>query len=619
MRTAEVVICAFSMLVAAPAFEAAERPAAGGTSTSASHGLSKASHGSTSERKQKNWWWDQSAGASQKGASAGRHGSEKTPARATSRSIETGRKPGDKHGARSEGAAGRGGHGEGSGHARTATYPRMALDWPEAEVGLIALAWPTITLAWPAPAGAGSPEPAPAPPSVISLRWPETPPGPTLTPPPAAPPAAAPKPSAPAISTKPLSAAPPTGASVRDKEEWPGWLQVGAEARGRAEMFTGIGYQRGNQDLYYLHRLRLNAAIQARSWLRLFTQVQDSEALGFNTRPIPNNHADTVDLRQGYLELGNARDTPWGLRVGRQELIFGEERLIGAGNWGNVARTFDAARLSYTRKGARLDWFASSVVAPVNGRFNRLQDGNNLYGFYSSLDNPGHKGVIEPYLLWKTTRLVRAEIGPPGALDVYTYGARASGQLPGRFDYNIEMALQRGRAAGDDLAAWAGHWVLGYPLWDGAEAPRLVAEYNFASGDKNGSDGQRGTFDQLFPTNHSKYGTVDRFGWRNLHDAMAGLEWKPRRKWKFNLDYHSFWLATRRDALYAEAGGAVVRNPNASSNHIGQEVDLQCVYLYSRQLQFGLGYGYLFGGAYLEQSTPGSPASAPYVMWNYKF
>jgi hypothetical protein len=431
---------------------------------------------------------------------------------------------------------------------------------------------------------------------------PPTPPAPPMTP--TAPP---PPPRPPAASA----------ASPASREEWPGWLQVGVELRGRAERFTGIGFQSGNDDLYYLHRARLNAAVQVRPWLRLVTQVQDAQVLAYAVRPAPASVADTLDLREGYVELRPGG--PWQLRAGRQELAFGEQRQVGHGNWGNTARSFDAVRLSYTSQRVRFDWFASSVVVPVNGRFDRRQDGNNLHGFYASFDHRAHKGVIEPYVLWKTTPLAAAEAGRFGDLDVYTYGLRAVGQLRPRWDYGVEVALQRGHVAADRLAAWAGHWALGYRLGEDTRAPRLVLEYNFASGDKNPTDGRRGTYHQLFPTNHDKYGTVDRIGWRNIHDAMAGLEWKPYRKWKLNLDFHSFWLASRRDAFYSEAGAVLFRNPAVAGSHVGYEADLQALYQYSKQLQWGLGYGYLFSGEYLRQASSGASGSAPYIMWNYRF
>ena len=404
-----------------------------------------------------------------------------------------------------------------------------------------------------------------------------------------------------------------TATAILPAQTLPHWLKVGAEVRGRGEAFTSWNFVPGEDNSYYLHRLRLNAAIEPASWLRVFLQAQDSQAPGYR-RPVPDNVADTLDVHQAYFEVG--RSEGWSLRFGRQEMIFGEERLVGASNWSNTGRSFDAVRLGWQRAKTRLDWFASAVVVPVNGLFDRPRTANKLYGFYSTF---GERKVLQPYFFWKTNTRVRGERGEFGDLDVLTWGARSVGKLPRRFDYSLETALQSGHSARDEIRAWAGHWVLGYALAKDDRAPRLVAEYNYASGDKDARDGRRGTFDQLYPTNHNKYGTGDRVGWRNIHDAMGGLEWRPKRSVRCNLDYHSFWLATRRDALYTEAGAVYVRNPNATSNHMGQEIDLQTDWRYSEHIRLGGGIAHLFPGRYLHESTRGGAVTAPYVMWTYSF
>jgi hypothetical protein len=397
----------------------------------------------------------------------------------------------------------------------------------------------------------------------------------------------------------------------------PRWLRVGGEIRGRGEMFTGLNYVPGNDDGYYLHRLRLNADIEARPWLRFSAQLQDSQAPAYR-RPVPSNVANTFDLRLAYVEFGAAREG-WALRFGRQEFSFGEERLVGAANWGNTGRAFDGFRLSYKTASARLDWFATSPVVPLNGGFDRPRTNNKFHGFHGSIEDLVPQSTLEPFFFIKTNTQVRGELGDLGDLDVYTPGLRWVGKLPYRFDYNVEMAFQWGHAAGDGIRAWAGHWLLGYSPWKHERAPRLVTEYNFGSGDPNPSDGRRQTFDQLFPTNHGKYGTTDRLSWRNMRSAMAGLEWKPDPAWRVNLEYHSFWLADRRDALYSEPGVALFRNPAASTSRVGSEINLLAFWRVSSHIRLAAGFSHFFPGRFLTESGRATGVTAPYGMWSYFF
>jgi hypothetical protein len=401
------------------------------------------------------------------------------------------------------------------------------------------------------------------------------------------------------------------------QERLPAWLKLGVEIRGRLEAETGFKPSPGPDDTYYLHRLRLNVGIEPASWLRFYFQGQDARAAGYD-HPVPASVADSMDLRLGYVEIGGTPEMPWTLRVGRQELRFGESRLIGSSNWSNVARSYDVLQLTYKTPGVHLDWFAAAVVPTVNGRFDRPALRNGVYGFYSSFDKLIRKAVVEPYVFWKTESVVRGELGGAGDQDVYAPGIRMVGHLPWRLDYNFEAVVETGHNAQDRIRAWAGHWLLGWTLPVAAWQPRLVSEYNYASGDGNPHDGRHCTFDPLYPTNHAKYGAADRVTWRNIHDLMGGIAVKPLKNWRYELDYHGFWLATRQDGLYSASGALVVIDPGATSSFVGSEIDLLAFYERSERLQIGFGYAHLFAGPYLRQSTKERGSTYPYVMWSYR-
>ncbi len=129
------------------------------------------------------------------------------------------------------------------------------------------------------------------------------------------------------------------------KKHLPGWLGFGGQYRGRVEGQTGREFIPGNNDFYYLSQLRLDFNIRVCSSLRLMVQGQDSHAPGLEIDPRPPSFQNSFDLRQGYLDLHRGDRRSVGLQLGRQEISFGEERVIGAGNWSNTSRSFDAARL----------------------------------------------------------------------------------------------------------------------------------------------------------------------------------------------------------------------------------------------------------------------------------
>src|SRR4029079_4832001 len=130
------------------------------------------------------------------------------------------------------------------------------------------------------------------------------------------------------------------------------------------------------------------------------------------------------------------------------------------------------------------------------------------------------KQAIEPYFFWRQSRNFTAELGGVAPLHQATTGLRMAGKVPAGFDYSGEVAVQSGSVGPDDVRAWAGHSAVGQTHG----RARVLGEYNYASGDANSTDGKRGTFDQLYPTGHDKLGLSDQVGWRNIHNARAGVE-----------------------------------------------------------------------------------------------
>jgi hypothetical protein len=389
---------------------------------------------------------------------------------------------------------------------------------------------------------------------------------------------------APAPAAKSGPAPAPAPAAATGLNQWmPGWLSSSVEVRGRAELYTGLGFVPDKEDGYYLHRLRINTTVRIRPWLRTFLQLHDSRVAGYSRGTVPASMANSVDVRQAYVELGGSERDPVGFRLGRQALVFGDMRLVSTSNWGNVGPAYDGARFTVKTSRVRVDAFATTLVTAANHQFDRPRQDRRLHGLYAAFPKLLPAATGEAYFLWKHNLRTTDLLGRAGGLQVYTSGGHVFGKLPASFDYNVEMALQTGREVRDTMRAWAGHWEAGRTFATLAGKPRVFLEYNYATGDRDPADGRRRTFDCLYPTD--KYGTADTIAWRNIHEPIANIEFKPNKKWKLKLAHHSYWLADRRDALYSFTGAVLARNPNATSSHVGSELDFRAIYQQSPRLQ----------------------------------
>jgi hypothetical protein len=405
----------------------------------------------------------------------------------------------------------------------------------------------------------------------------------------------------------------------RANEVMPSWLRLRGEFRERFEGFTHAAFTPSRDDTYWLSRLRLNAAITpGRRWSAL-VQVQDARVADKSVGPTAPPFRGPLDLRMACADVGDMQKGAVAVRAGRQELAFGEQRLIGHLNWTNTARTFDGARATLRRGGYQVDLFGVSVVRIQDDSFDKSGNGNRLGGAYGALSTLVPNAVVEPYVFWRADRDLRTETATTGNLNQTTVGTRFNGRLPAGFDYGVEMAIQTGSLGSDAVGAWAGHWQLRRSL----AAPmslRLIGEFNYASGDADPTDGHRRTFDQLYPTGHDKYGLADQIGWRNVQHVRAGMEITPVRGWPITASHHGWWVADPHDALYNAGGAAIARVAGgAASTRVGQELDVQLTKALIPQIQVAAGYAHLVTGPFLKEATPGANYSYPYVMVTYVF
>jgi hypothetical protein len=190
------------------------------------------------------------------------------------------------------------------------------------------------------------------------------------------------------------------------------------------------------------------------------------------------------------------------------------------------------------------------------------------------------------------------------------------------FDYELEAAFQTGEVRGLDLRAGAVHLGGGY-TFPGAWKPRLGIEYNYGSGDRDPTDSDIETFQNLFPTNHKFYGYMDVFSWQNLHDFAVSFKCVPLKDVTVQLDYHAFWLASTDDVWYRANGTTAVRPLDAAAraadNYAGSEVDLTVTWKVNRVFQIQAGYSHFFAGTYLSDTGASDDADFGYLQATLTF
>ncbi len=398
---------------------------------------------------------------------------------------------------------------------------------------------------------------------------------------------------------------------------WTKHFTLHGAARARWESTLGTDFSPTPANSYVLTRVKLSLAYEPVSWFRLLAEAQDARVMAYKTVPT-SSYANPFDLRQAYLELGKQEGPVWG-RAGRQELTLGSGRLVASSDWGNVPKTYDVIRGSMRGGGMNLDVAAGSVVLADPKRMDRHKPGEHFYAAYSTWSRLLPAGTVEPYFIAKTQLGVKSKDGKSGDADTLAAGLRVTGKGNWGFDYSAEAVHEMGTYANDQVRAWATASTLGWTASHIPGNPRFLVEYVFASGDSGRKDSAHQAFDFMYGLNQPMNSYTGQFVWRNLKDARAGVSWNILKPLKLSVDFRDYWLANTQDGLYNIAGTRTAYNTAATSSHVGEGIEANAAYAYSKTILFGIGVANLFPGEYLGEAKKTSGFVYPFLYMSKRF
>ena len=400
------------------------------------------------------------------------------------------------------------------------------------------------------------------------------------------------------------------------------WASFGGQLRLRGESWSDFAFRNSGarNDTFLLARLRAHADFHFGKHVRAFVEGKSAT---LTDRNLPGGRRtldeDTLALQNGFLEtsLDVGNKAPLVLRAGRQELLFGKQRLISPLDWANTRRTFDGFTARTKLLGATTTAFFTRPVTIRKRDSNSTNDAQDLFGLYATGFDVGPAMKADAY--WIGLAADAAAIGnSAGSERRHTFGVRAFGPVLADGDYDVELAYQTGSLGPDDIEAYMVAAELGTKILRNTSTPtRIFIGANYASGDSRAGDGDANTFRQLFPLGHAYHGFIDIVGRQNVIDLLCGLRTRPMKKLKIGLDVHHFRRAERGDALYHAGGGTVRPGNSAGSKDVGIEVDLVGSYALDAASKLMFGYGHFFADDFIEDSGPSNDIDFVYLGWQY--
>lgn len=304
----------------------------------------------------------------------------------------------------------------------------------------------------------------------------------------------------------------------------------GSDAANSLTLRTRLGYESGE-----FAKTKLTLQLQ-----NVVAIVDDyaPEQPGYDVVADPEGSA----VHEAYLTTMLTEDMLF--KLGRQEIILHDARLIGNVGWRQHAQSFDALTFAASGGGFK---FVGSYVTRAKTIFNTLADLEYLGVLdftYSGID--GHEFAAFAYLLDAEGDLALDR-------DKATYGLSAKGAF-GPVEYSADYVTQ------DD---WADAELGGGDMFNAFLAGKVPGGLKLGAGYSSisGASGGDRPFDTLFSTAHKFNGWADQFLATNGGKLVAGL-----------------------DDMYFQAGGVWgghtllaryhVFDKEATSGSYGDEIDL---------------------------------------------
>lgn len=358
-----------------------------------------------------------------------------------------------------------------------------------------------------------------------------------------------------------------------------GQVRVRPEFRDNADFDA----DRPDRQKFFGMRTRLGLDVKINPKLEGRIQIQDTRFWGVDepTTVSTGQEQQATDLYEGYVDLRWIWDLPLEVRLGRQAMTYGRERLVGPLDFSNFGRTFDAYRFRFTMGAFVTDVFSAKLVetnAPAADTTLRYSDQDrNFSGLYISREG---ERVERADVYWLRD-IDKTHPVSPGEIARHTIGGLARVHLPESFAVEGEYAYQTGGAGSQfDIAAQMLTLELLYSRSDLHDL-KLVGGFDWASGDGDPTDDELGTFNQLFPTGHAHLGFIDYVGRQNIQDFRGQASVKHANGSTVLVAYHWFQLDQAADAWFNAAGNvneAGVRgfgpDPGRDARQLGSEIDI---------------------------------------------
>jgi hypothetical protein len=377
---------------------------------------------------------------------------------------------------------------------------------------------------------------------------------------------------------------------------------LSGELRPRAEYRNGyktLTADNSEAALFVSQRTRINSQFVSENYT-FFVSVQDVRVWG-DVPQLNTSDLNGLAIHEAWGQIKFSSD--FGVKLGRQEIIYDDSRIFGNVGWAQQGRSHDAAIFKFGNENYKLDLGIAynqdkealfENIYTISGNYKALQyawfhkDWNKVNASFLLLNN-GLQNVDEEEIRYSQTLGTNLKI-------------KASENLT----IDANAYLQTGKDVLDnDLSASLLGLDLGYKA---SSKLNLGLGLEIQSGnDYNGDAGENNAFTPFYGTNHKFNGFMDYFYVGNhvnsvgLVDIYAKISTTLGEKSNLTAFIHNF-----------SSQGEISANVDKG---LGTELDLVYSHKFNNDISIGAGYSQMFASEGLEVIKNNTDGNANNWAW----
>ena len=280
-------------------------------------------------------------------------------------------------------------------------------------------------------------------------------------------------------------------------------------------------------------------------------------------------------------------------QLGRQTLIYDDERILGGLDWNVAGRYHDALKLGYANKNNEIH----AILA-----FNQNDEKTAGGTYYNSSIGQPYKNMQTVWYHYKADKIpfgasllfmnLGLETGNQLTQDSHTRYLQTMGTYLTykNSGWNLDGAFYYQTGKNKDAESVSAFMASATAAYAFNKTWGMVVSFDYLSGNEEGSSKFK-AFDPLYGTHHKFYGSMDYFyasafnkGFApGLIDGRLGARFRASAKVDMELNYHYFATATEVDFK------------EDLKKSLGSEVDYQINWSVMKDVKLSAGYSFMLG------------------------